>query len=126
MRMFLPPKPSHYFCCWDHHELHYAQHDYRGYKRSSDEHYDRGYNDAWRQAKPLTFGGKFRHTWDGLRRYLGLEVDRGEMTPEGAEALRLHQAQGRAEREKREAALRQAIKAAKERGEILPTYLRAS
>jgi hypothetical protein len=72
------------------------------------------------------YGGRFRQTWDALRRYLGLEEDRGEMSPEGAEALRLHQVRGRAERERREAALQQAIKAARERGEILPTYLRAS
>jgi hypothetical protein len=73
-----------------------------------------------------TFGGKFKRVWDDLRRYLGLEEDRGEMSPEGAEALRLHQARGRAERERREAALRAAIKAAREQGEILPSTLRAS
>jgi hypothetical protein len=72
------------------------------------------------------YGGKFKQVWDGLRAFLGLESDRGDLSPEGAEALRLHQAQGRADREQREAALRDAIKAARERGEILPTYLRAS
>jgi hypothetical protein len=66
MRMFLPPKPSHYFCCWDHHELHYAQHDYRGDKRSADERYDRGYNDAWRQAKPSAEIQIPRGVWKGL------------------------------------------------------------
>jgi hypothetical protein len=73
-----------------------------------------------------TFGGRFKQVWDGLRQYLGLEPDHGDLSPEGAEALRLHQAQGRVEREKREAALRQAVKVAEERGEILPPYLRAS
>jgi hypothetical protein len=72
------------------------------------------------------FGGRFKHVWDGLRRYLGLEVDKGDLSPEGAEALRLHQAQGRADRATREAALKAAIHAARQRGEILPPYLRAS
>jgi hypothetical protein len=72
------------------------------------------------------YGGRFKQVWDGLRQFLGMEVDRGDLSPEGAEALRLHQAQGQADRAKREAAMRQAIKAARERGEILPAYLRAS
>jgi hypothetical protein len=72
------------------------------------------------------YGGRFKQVWDGLRNFLGLEVDKGEMTPEGAEALKVHQAQGRADRTQREAAMHAAIKAARERGEILPAYLRAS
>jgi hypothetical protein len=72
------------------------------------------------------YGGRFKQVWDGLRRYLGLEVDKGDLSPEGAAALRLHQAQGRADREAREAATTEAIRRARERGEILPSYLRAS
>jgi hypothetical protein len=78
---------------------------------------------VWDRA---TFGGKFKQVWDGLRRYLGMESDRGDLSPEGAEALRLHPAQGRADQAKREAALTAAIRSARQRGEILPRYLRAS
>jgi hypothetical protein len=55
-----------------------------------------------------------------------MEPDKGDLSPEGAEALHLHQTQGRAAREAREAAIRAAIKTAKEWGEILPGTLRAS
>jgi hypothetical protein len=54
--MFLPPKPSHWFCCWEHHERHYAQNDYRGYKRSADERYDRGYWDGTKAQPPRDVG----------------------------------------------------------------------
>jgi hypothetical protein len=52
--------------------------------------------------------------------------DKGDLSPEGAEALRLHQAKGRADREAREAARKAAIQAAVARGEILPPQRRAS
>jgi hypothetical protein len=48
----MPLKPSYWFCCWGHRQLHYAQHDYRGSQRRTDQSYDRGYTDAWRQATP--------------------------------------------------------------------------
>jgi hypothetical protein len=72
----------------------------------------------------LTYGGRFKQVWDGLCRYLGLPEDRGEMTPEGEAALKAHQAQGRAERERREAARQAAIKAARLAGAVLPSTLR--
>jgi hypothetical protein len=74
----------------------------------------------------LTFGGRFRQIWDGLRRYLGLPEDRGEMTPEGEAALKVHQERGRVDREVRESARQAAIKAARLAGAILPSTLRAS
>jgi hypothetical protein len=77
----------------------------------------------WERA---TFGGRFKQIWDGLRQFLGMEVDRGDLSPEGAEALRLHQAESAATRQARETAMRQAVKLAKERGEVLPSFLRAS
>jgi hypothetical protein len=49
--LFAPPKPNRWFCCWEHHQAHYAQNDYRGYRRRSDESYDRGFWDGTR-AKP--------------------------------------------------------------------------
>jgi hypothetical protein len=51
-REFLPPKPNYYFCSWDCHQAYFAANDYRGYKRRSDESYDRGYQDAWRARPP--------------------------------------------------------------------------
>jgi hypothetical protein len=38
---FQPAKPSYWFCCWDHRQLHYAQHDYRGYGRQHEQSYGR-------------------------------------------------------------------------------------
>jgi hypothetical protein len=63
--MFMPPKPSHWFCCWDHHELHYAQNDYRGYRRSSDERYDRGFWDGTR-ARPSATIEIPKGIWKGM------------------------------------------------------------
>jgi hypothetical protein len=51
-REFLPPKPNYYFCCYEHCQRHYAEHDYRGYQRSGDQHYDRGFWDGARAQPP--------------------------------------------------------------------------
>jgi hypothetical protein len=64
-KMFMPPKPSHWFCCWDHHELHYAQNDYRGYRPSSDERYDRGFWDGTR-ARPSATIEIPKGIWKGM------------------------------------------------------------
>jgi hypothetical protein len=47
---FSPPKPNYYFCSWQCHQAHYAENDYRGYRRSSDQSYDRGYWDGIRSG----------------------------------------------------------------------------
>jgi hypothetical protein len=51
-REFFPPKPNDYFCSWDCHQAHFDDNDYQGYRRSSDQSYDRGYNDAWQSQRP--------------------------------------------------------------------------
>jgi hypothetical protein len=81
---------------------------------------------VWQVWDRYVLGGKVKAVYDALRQSLGLPEDKGEMTAEGAEALRLHQRQGLEAKAKREAAHREAIQAAKRRGDILPPYLRAS
>jgi hypothetical protein len=51
-KMFLPPKSTHWFCCWEHHQLHYEASDYRGSQRSSDQSYDQGYWAGARATPP--------------------------------------------------------------------------
>jgi hypothetical protein len=52
-QVFWPEKSNYYFCSWACHQAHYAEpgNDYRGYQRSRDEHYDRGFWDGAR-ARP--------------------------------------------------------------------------
>jgi hypothetical protein len=61
---FSLPKPNYYFCCYEHLELHYAQHDYRGYSRSHGHQYDRGYHEGFRgQPRPEPIPP---HIWKAL------------------------------------------------------------
>jgi hypothetical protein len=51
---FWPPKPNYYFCSWECHQAYYAEpgHDYRGYQRSHDQSYERGFWDGARARPP--------------------------------------------------------------------------
>jgi hypothetical protein len=62
---FMPAKPNYWFCCWEHCQAHYAQHDYRGHQRERDTHYDRGWHDAWR-SKPSPIETIPPHIWRAL------------------------------------------------------------
>jgi hypothetical protein len=51
---FWPAKAHYYFCSWACHQAHYADtgNDYRGYERSRNESYDRGFWDGARARPP--------------------------------------------------------------------------
>jgi hypothetical protein len=63
--IFTPLKPNYYFCCWEHRQAHYESNDYRGYQRSSDQSYDRGYWDGTR-GKPSAGPAMPPHIWKAL------------------------------------------------------------
>jgi hypothetical protein len=50
-KLFNPEKDFYYYCCWDCRVADVGadyQHDYRGYQRSGDQRYDRGFWDGTR------------------------------------------------------------------------------
>jgi hypothetical protein len=64
-REFWPPKPNYWFCSWEHHQLHHAANDSRGYSRQHDQSYDRGFWDGAR-AKPSEPSEMPVGIWKGL------------------------------------------------------------
>jgi hypothetical protein len=56
-KSFFPEKHFYFYCSWDCRVADVGAdygRDNRGYQRSSDERYDRGWNDAWRSKPPPT------------------------------------------------------------------------
>src|SRR5919109_4991620 len=54
-QVFTPLKPHYYYCCWPCGVAHVGEdyrHDYRGYQRSRDSAYDRGFWDGTRLQPP--------------------------------------------------------------------------
>jgi hypothetical protein len=60
-KFFNPPKPNYWWCSWECRQEHRATNDYRGYQRSRDQSYDRGYNDASRARVTIP-----KPIWKGL------------------------------------------------------------
>ena len=83
-RAFVPAKPHYWFCCFEHRQLHGAENDYRGYRRSGDQSYDRGWNDAYR-SKPPGQPAMPPGIWKVLA--VLVHPDRGDRAPDGIKQL---------------------------------------
>jgi hypothetical protein len=83
-REFFPPKPNYYFCSWSCHQAHFAGNDYRGYRRRSDESYDRGFWDGTR-ARPSAEIVLPAHLWKAFA--VLIHPDRWGDASDGIKAL---------------------------------------